>query len=300
MKEKNKIIYLSVVMSVYNGEQYIRKAVESILNQTYPYFEFIIVNDGSTDETIHIIKSFKDNRIILINKSNTGLADSLNIGIKSSKYDWILRMDCDDISLPNRFEIQVNNISNNVSVIGGQADYINDNETIICKSKQPITHNLIVKKLKLGISPFIHPTVLMNKKLITKIGGYDKNLISAQDIDLWYRLIIPKKKFINLPDVVIKYRINEKGISKKQSNNQTINSIIAGIKFYNSIYRQLENSEYNIIVEKVIKSKKYHFIEKLLLLKSRNKSIIIKKIYSAMVVLIKYSLMRSLKFNITN
>lgn len=90
-------IYLSVVLSTYNDEKYIAEAIQSILEQTYPYFEFIIVNDGSYDRTLEIINSFKNSRIILIDKPNTGLIDSLNIGILSSKYDWIARVDFYDI-----------------------------------------------------------------------------------------------------------------------------------------------------------------------------------------------------------
>ena len=98
---------ISVVMSVYNGEIYLYEAIESILNQTFTNFEFIIIDDGSTDNSAEIIKSYDDNRIVLIQQGNKGLAAALNEGIKIAKGKFIARMDADDISLPTRLETQI-------------------------------------------------------------------------------------------------------------------------------------------------------------------------------------------------
>lgn len=121
---KTEIIFLSVVLSTYNDEKYIAEAIQSILDQTYPYFEFIIVNDGSTDSTLNIIKSFKDDRIVLIDKPNTGLIDSLNTGVRAAKYDWIARMDGDDIAEPYRFEEQVKAIKRDIVLVSSQCSII--------------------------------------------------------------------------------------------------------------------------------------------------------------------------------
>ena len=98
---------ISVLLCTYNDEKYIKDAIESILNQTFKKFEFIIVNDGSTDRTLDIIKQYNDERIVLIDKKNTGLTDSLNLGVSIAKTNWIARMDGDDISINNRFENQI-------------------------------------------------------------------------------------------------------------------------------------------------------------------------------------------------
>ena len=109
---------VSVVMSVYNSEKYLPEAIESILNQTYTNFEFIIINDGSTDNSLRIIKEYanKDKRIIVISRENKGLIFSLNEGIEVSKGKYIIRMDADDISLPNRLKIQLDFMEKNKDI----------------------------------------------------------------------------------------------------------------------------------------------------------------------------------------
>ena len=98
---------ISVVMSVYNGEKYLKRSIDSILNQTFKDFEFIIINDGSTDKSLEIIKSYDDDRIVLIDQENKGLTKSLNIGIKTASGKYIARQDADDVSLPDRLKKQV-------------------------------------------------------------------------------------------------------------------------------------------------------------------------------------------------
>jgi len=108
---------ISVIMSVYNGEKYLREAIESILNQTFRDFEFIIINDGSTDKTSEILSSYNDPRIVIINnKRNIGLTKSLNKGLKMVKGEYIARQDADDVSLPERLERMVNFLDMNRDV----------------------------------------------------------------------------------------------------------------------------------------------------------------------------------------
>ena len=105
---------ISVILPVYNCEKYIRDSIQSILDQVFNDFELIIINDGSTDNTFGIIKSFSDDRIILVNQVNHGLTFSLNVGLSLAKGKYIARMDADDISLPDRFKKQVNFLSENL------------------------------------------------------------------------------------------------------------------------------------------------------------------------------------------
>lgn len=225
----NEPIYISVVLSTYNDEKYIAKSIQSILNQTYPFFEFIIVNDGSTDGTLNIIKSFKDHRIILIDKANTGLSDSLNIGIKKAKYDWIARMDGDDIAYPERLELQMKYINNNVAAIGGQVDFIDVNDNINAAKYEPTSSKLIHFCNAVGYSRIIHPTALINKSHFMSVKGYDLELFCAEDLDLWLRLG-KLGKLINIPQKVLHYRINPNGVSRSKSELQDIRNMISLVK----------------------------------------------------------------------
>lgn len=245
--------YLSVVLCTFNDEKFIRSSIESILNQTYPYFEFIIVNDGSTDGTLNIIKEFKDDRIIIIDKPNTGLADSLNIGCARAKYKWIARMDADDIALPTRFENQVKYIRNNIGVIGGQYIEISEDNQTNVPQRLPQSTWIIKAYLSLGVSKIIHPSALINKDALNMFDGYDANFVAAQDLDLWLR-ISRKFKIVNTNEVVIKYRINSNGITYKNPVKQSVNAMIALVKRKNN-NNILTKEEYEYIKDRVMTSK---------------------------------------------
>jgi glycosyltransferase involved in cell wall biosynthesis len=138
---------ISVVMSVYNGEKYLRQAIESILQQTYTDFEFIIIDDGSTDSSREIIQSYDDKRIrLVINEQNIGLTKSLNKGIRLAKGEFIARMDADDISLPQRFEKQVAYLDSHpeVGVLGTYANIIDHRGKIINNIIFPTEHETIL------------------------------------------------------------------------------------------------------------------------------------------------------------
>ena len=243
MKKNN--IYLSIVLSTYNEEKYIAKSIQSILDQSYPYFEFIIVNDGSTDNTLHIIKSFVDSRIVIIDKPNTGLPDSLNEGIKSAKYDLIARMDGDDIAAPNRFETQVQYIDDSVGVIGGQFKTIDENDklSITSISSKPLKYSTCKWWLLLGMSPLAHPTVLIRKSCLLEHGGYDANFRAAQDMELWSRLS-PDVKIINIPESVLFYRKHSNNISNKRKQLQMQLTFLGYLKYVLQIRRPLSSDEF--------------------------------------------------------
>src|SRR3989344_1456117 len=152
---------ISVIMSVYNGMPYLEQAAESVLNQTYKNFEFIIVDDASTDDTLKYLKLLKDRRIKLIrNKKNLGLAASLNIALRQAKGDYIARMDADDISYPERLDIQLKFLTKNKSIdlCGSWVTLINDEGEKIGANRKNPRDDKMIKKL-LGIRPtIIHPT----------------------------------------------------------------------------------------------------------------------------------------------
>ncbi len=199
-------IKISVVMAVYNAEKYLREAIESILNQTFADFEFIIVNDGSKDKSLEIIKSFNDESIVLINQENKGLPIALNKGIDNSRSDIIARMDADDISLPDRFQIQYNFLNQNPDYIavGSNAVIIDINGDYVFTSSKRITDEEIKKRLP--ESPFIHPTVMFKKKFFIHAGKYSEFMLKGQDTVLFNRMA-KYGKFCNMNEPLIKYRV---------------------------------------------------------------------------------------------
>ena len=198
---------ISVVMSVYNGDKYLKESIQSILNQTFKEFELIIINDGSIDKSEDIIKEFSDNRIIYLkNKKNKGLIYSLNYGLSKAKGKYIARMDADDICYLNRFEVQYRYLEENLDVylVGGQAkNFSLDKKEKM--TKMPLEYERIKEKI-LFSNPFIHPTVMFRREIYDNGFFYNSDLKGAEDFGLWQEIIY-KYKCINLPNILIKYRV---------------------------------------------------------------------------------------------
>ena len=209
MKSTKKPL-ISVIIPVYNANGYLFDAVNSILNQTYKNLEIIIVDDGSTDNTPKILKNIskKDKRIkIITNKRNLNIARSLNHAVKIAKGNYIARMDADDISLPNRLEIQMKYLlkHSEVVILGGQCKTIDTNNKLIGHKYFPIS-DIDIKSALYYENPIQHPTIIFNKKLIPKnFSWYNPELPPAEDYDLFFRLA-KYGKFHNLNKFVLKYR----------------------------------------------------------------------------------------------
>ena len=197
---------ISVVMSVYNGEKYIRDAIDSILYQSFTNFEFIIVNDRSTDRSLEIIESYNDERIVLLNQNNSGLAKSLNNGINVSKSKFIARIDSDDISMPNRLKKQYYFLMNNPDyiIVGSNANFIDMNRKYVYTSSLKLTNNEI--KQVLPQTPFFHPSVMYRKSAYYKAGKYPEYMLRAQDLVLFNRMA-KLGKMANLEEPLIEYRV---------------------------------------------------------------------------------------------
>ncbi len=196
-------------MSVYNGQKHLREAIDSILNQTYENFEFIIINDGSTDTSEEIIKSYKDSRIKLINnKKNLGLPASLNKAIKLSRGEYIARMDADDISEIERLEKQVEFMEKNLSVdVCGT--WINILGSFKGKWKYP-TNDEDIKTRLLFNNVIVHPSVMFRRRSLLKNNlYYDPNFRKIQDYELWARAV-GKLRFANINKYLLKYRVRKK------------------------------------------------------------------------------------------
>jgi glycosyltransferase involved in cell wall biosynthesis len=209
---------ISVIMPVYNGAKYLRPAIDSIIGQTFTDFEFIIINDGSTDSSAEIIKSYGDERLAIIEQQNQGVTKSLNNGLAIAKGEFIARMDADDIALPERLEKQLAFLSANpeICLCGSRAFAIDERgETIGTFDYPPISHQEI-KKLYLWHNPFIHSSVMFRNETIKKLGSYDESIPRAQDYELWGR-VIKNCQTANLPDYLLKYRVLKAGVTKSRN-----------------------------------------------------------------------------------
>ncbi len=211
---------VTVLMPVYNGERYLREAIDSILKQTYTAFEFLIINDGSTDNSVAIIKSYDDPRITLIhNEGNLKLIATLNKGLDLARGKYIARMDCDDISLPERLERQVEFMERNahIGVCGTWVKVLVSGFRLTARYP---TEPKAIKTQMLFRTAIAHPTVMMRTSLMRQYGlKYDATYLHAEDLELWNRCTL---FFLlgNVPRVLLKYRIHSGGISRKSRNTQ--------------------------------------------------------------------------------
>ena len=206
---------VSVVMPVYNVENFIDDAIDSILSQSYSNFEFIIINDGSTDHTLELIKKRFDNRIVLINrKRNAGNYACRNIGCKMAKGEYICVMDGDDIAMPNRIYKQVEIMEKDTSLMAIGSTFRLFNGKIRYK---PIEYELI-KICLLFNSMIFHPSMMIRKSALQQIGYYDELFQYASDYNLVCRLAL-HGKIINIPDILMQYRVHDNQISRAKKRD---------------------------------------------------------------------------------
>lgn len=207
---RTKSPVLTVYMPVFNAASYVSDAIDSILTQTYKNFEFIIIDDCSTDCTPKILKSYsrRDPRIRLYrNKINLGVSASADIAISLARGKFLARMDADDISFPDRFQKQIRFLKNNPQTVavGGQCITINSVNKIIGNKKFP-TSPQAIQDMMFWAVPIQHPTLMVNLKMLPQnFVWYDRNKTSAEEINLMFRLLTIGK-LANLPEFLIYYR----------------------------------------------------------------------------------------------
>ena len=228
---------ISVLMSVYNGEKWLDEAIQSVLQQTFTNFEFIIVNDGSTDDSLEMIfkNSIKDPRIKVFDKPKTGLADSLNYGIERCKGDWIARIDADDLCEPHRLSIQYDKAKSypDLVLIGSGLTQIDENGKRGREINYPDDHLKLTKRLTLLNKGFFpHSSAFIRNKSVIYLGGYRCCFQRAQDYDLWLRLSeLGKIGCVEQPLVRIRHHTNQ--ISHDQAGmRQIIDSRVALVSYY--------------------------------------------------------------------
>ncbi len=206
---------VTVLMPVYNGAKYITEAIDSVLAQTFKDYEFLIVNDGSTDTTAEIISSFNDGRIRLIHhRTNLGIAAALNTGLFHARGKYIARFDADDICLPERLAIQFNFLDahQDYIVIGSDAEYIDESGAhLFSYTCMGHSDERIRKRMPL-LCPFIHSSVMFKKYPVVLIGGYSLYAHNFEDYFLWTQLK-DFGKFNNISQALIRVRFNPSSVT---------------------------------------------------------------------------------------
>lgn len=216
----NQKIKVSILLPVYNGEKYLENSINSILNQTFKDFEFLIIDDGSTDNSVELIKKFNDHRIVFVkNNKNIGLIKTLNKGLDLAQGEYVARMDQDDISLQKRLSMQVAFMDKNsdCGVCGSWIKTFGDVKSQIIKYE---TDPDAIRAQLLFLNPLAHPTTILRKEVFNKFNlRYDDFYKNAEDYELWTR-VINFSKICNIPEVLLNYRVSQGQITQKYQDAQ--------------------------------------------------------------------------------
>lgn len=223
----------SVVLPVYNADNYLADAIESVLQQSFKSFELLLLNDGSTDKSEAIIDKYVnlDKRCRKLSWPNKGLIETLNTGIQEAKGEIVFRMDADDICVPNRFDAQLRYLSEHPDcvAVGSRVLLIDDTGLPIMPFNVPTEHKDIDKSNFRGYgSAIVHPTVAIRREALLQAGGYRAKYVHAEDIDLFFRLA-EIGKLHNLPDILLQYRQHPMSIGYSKRQEQ-VNSVRQAIK----------------------------------------------------------------------
>lgn len=246
-------IEISVIMSVYNDEVYVREAIDSILSQTFQEFEFIIVDDGSSDNSAKVIKSYDDDRIIFIEQENNGLTKSLNKTIKVARGRYIARMDSDDVSVKERLQKQFEFLESHkeYALVGTNVLKIDDNSEEIERNFTKNSDEDIRKTFK-SRNCIAHGSVMINKTLVGDDVFYDESFKYAQDYQLWTKLA-SKHKVANLMEHLYKLRIHNQSISKQKIEEQSIYASVVAYEFEHNV--KVDNIEIQVKNNDVLRQK---------------------------------------------
>ena len=219
----NKTPEISLIMSVYNGEDYLAQAIDSVLNQTFLNWELIIINDCSTDKTGEILNEYalRDERIkVHTNEVNLRLPSSLNKALTLAQGKYIARMDADDICLPNRLQEQYNFMEKNKDVALSSCKFMTlKNETISsggCGGKCDFES---IKALLLVTNPILHPGIIAKAEIIKELG-YNEKFTCSEDMQLWTRFVLRGERVEILPEYLMIYRLHDKQITQTTLEKQ--------------------------------------------------------------------------------
>lgn len=223
---------ISVLLSVKDGENFISKTIDSILEQTYKNIELIVIVNCSKDKTLDIVKSYEDTRVKVFESNICQLNFNLNLALLNSTGEYIARIDADDVCVKERFEKQVAILEkSNLDLVGSNIEYIDENDNFKGLRKYPETNEEIRNKIFYK-AVLVHPSILCKKNILLDVGGYLGGRF-AQDYDLWLRIMRNKNiKFYNIQESLIKYRIH----SNQTKGNSMSYADVAGYLFRESLY----------------------------------------------------------------
>lgn len=214
---------VSVILPTYNGHKVVGDALKSLLTQSYPNIEVIVIDDASNEGISTIVNNqFHAGRVKYVrNKKNLGLAGSINTGVMLACGEYIARMDDDDYSLPDRIERQVAFLESHrdVDVLGTGVAFYDQNLKFIRNHVFPADHESIVEFLCRG-NPIAHPTVMIRRSFLQRSGGYDASLRRMEDLELWGRMA-GQSKYANLPDILLRHRVRQ---------SKALSAVIPGIE----------------------------------------------------------------------
>lgn len=210
-------------MPVYNGETYLSQAIESVLTQTFTDFEFLIINDGSTDRSVEIIESHDDPRIRLVhNETNLKLIATLNKGLELAMGKYIARMDADDMMWPQRLEKQTQylDVNPHICVVGSWWETMSEDGKFLSYTRVPVSdYECAFMIFGKGENPVGHPCVIYRTEIIRQIG-YKLEYRDAEDVDLWFRVISHGFRLANVPEILMSYRKHQHQVSLSSKFSQ--------------------------------------------------------------------------------
>ena len=236
---------VTVLMTVYNGQRYLKECMDSVLSQTFKEFEFLIVDDCSADSSMDMINSCRDSRIRIIkNEKNLGQVVSLNIGLSSADGEYVARMDQDDVISKHRLARQVEFLHKrpDISVAGTWGEAIDEKGDAFASICLPVRNEEIAATALFAGHFLLHSSVIFRKDHIVEAGKYNEDFCFAEDYDLWTRLLLKGRRFVNIPAPLIKFRCHKKSSSKNFFQRQLANARHSVLNFIKNIDAQQNSS----------------------------------------------------------
>lgn len=218
---------ISVLLAVHNNAPYLAATLDSLLGQSFTNFELVIIDDGSTDDSLGILQAYaaRDRRIRLVAQDNRGIPVTRNRLIALAHADYVAVMDADDIALPQRLAQQYAFLQTHPDVVwvGGAFQLIDEAGRLLTTVTMATENSEIQRLLLAGHTSFLHPTALIRKSALTQVGGYDNTFTSGCDLDLWLKLS-EVGAVANLPQPVVQYRVHSQSIGSRQQQQQHTNA----------------------------------------------------------------------------
>lgn len=229
---------VTVLMTTYNGERYLKECIDSVLGQTFKDFEFLIIDDCSTDRSKDIIRSYRDDRICFReNEKNLSQVKSLNIGLSHARGAYVARMDQDDVMMKDRLKKQVHFLDNrpDVSVVGTWGEAIDEEGRVFTKSRLVTRFEEIIGSILFSGFILIHSSVTFRKDVVIDVGRFNESLSFSEDFELWTRLSLKGHRIANIPEYLIRYRCHRESSSRQFPEVQLNNVRISISNFINVI-----------------------------------------------------------------